>query len=117
MKKNQIMLTCSGIMLVLQSIAYYLVWNAGYSETMTRRTFLLVILTLAYLLLVVRRTDLDSDESMTGFCIAYIVALFMLFPVLGTLIVLNFGLLLIELIIVILAIVVAIVDKRKSNAN
>ena len=114
MKKNQVMLTCSGIILVLQSIAYYLVWNVGYSQTMTRRTFLLVILTLAYLLLVVRRTDLDSDESMTGFCIAYIVALFMLFPVLGTLIVLNFGLLLIELIIVILAIVVAIVDKRKE---
>ena len=109
------MLTCSGIMLVLQSIAYYLVWSSEYSETMTRRTFLLVILTLAYLLLIVRRTDLDSDESITGFCIAYIVALFMLFPVLGTLIVLNFGLLLIELIIVILAIVVAIIDKRKEE--
>lgn len=115
MKKSQMMLTCSGIMLVLQSIAYYLVWSSGYSETMTRRTFLLVILTLAYLLLIVRRTDLDSDESITGFCIAYIVALFMLFPVLGTLIVLNFGLLLIELIIVILAIVVAIIDKRKEE--
>ena len=115
MKKSQMMLTCSGIMLVLQSIAYYLVWSSEYSETMTRRTFLLVILTLAYLLLIVRRTDLDSDESITGFCIAYIVALFMLFPVLGTLIVLNFGLLLIELIIVILAIVVAIIDKRKEE--
>ena len=116
MKKNQIMITCSGIMLVVQSIAYYLVWNAGYSEIFTRRMLLIEFLTLAYLLLTVRRTDLDSDESMTGFCIAYIVALFMLFPVLGTLIVLNFGLLLIELIIIILAIV-AIIDKRKNNAN
>lgn len=101
-------------MLVLQSIAYYLVWSSGYSKTMLRRMLLIEFLTLAYLLLTVRRTDLDSDESMTGFCIAYVVALFMLFPVLGTLIVLNFGLLLIELIIVILAIVVAIVDKRKE---
>lgn len=114
MKKNQVMLICSGTMLVLQSIAYYLVWNAGYSEIFTRRMLLIEFLTLAYLLLTVRRTDLDSDESMTGFCIAYIVVLFMLFPVLGTLIVLNFGLLLIELIIVILAIVVAIVNKRKE---
>ena len=51
---------------------------------------------------------------MTGFCIAYIVALFMLFPLLGALIVLNFGLILLEAIIVSLAIVVAIVDKRKE---
>ena len=40
MKKNQIMLTCSGIMLVLQSIAFYIVWSSGYSETMLRRMFL-----------------------------------------------------------------------------
>ena len=115
MKKNQIMLTCSGIMLVLQSIAYYLVWNAGYSETMTRRTFLMVLLTLAYLLLVVHRIDSKDNKSMTGFCIAYIVALFMLFPLLGALIVLNFGLIILEAIIVSLAIVVAIVDKRKEE--
>lgn len=114
MKKSQMMLTCSSIMLVLQSIAYYLVWNAGYSETFTRRTFLMVLLTLAYLLLVVHRIDSNNGESMTGFCIAYIVALFMLFPLLGALIVLNFGLILIEVIIVILAIVVAVIDKRKE---
>ena len=115
MKKSQMMLTCSGIMLVLQSIAYYLVWNAGYSETMTRRTFLMVLLTLAYLLLVVHRIDSKDNESMTGFCIVYIVALFMLFPLLGALIVLNFGLIILEAIIVSLAIVVAIVDKRKEE--
>lgn len=115
MKKSQMMLTCSGIMLVLQSIAYYLVWNAGYSQTMTRRTFLMVLLTLAYLLLVVHRIDSNNSESMTGFCIAYIVALFMLFPLLGALIVLNFGLIILEAIIVSLAVVVAIVDKRKEE--
>lgn len=115
MKKDQIMLTCSGIMLVLQSIAYYLVWSTGYSETFTRRTFLMVLLTLAYLLLVVHRIDSNNSESMTGFCIAYIVALFMLFPLLGALIVLNFGLIILEAIIVSLAIVVAIVDKRKEE--
>lgn len=114
MKKSQTMLTCSGIMLVLQSIAYYLVWSSGYSETFTRRTFLMVLLTLAYLLLVVHRIDSNNSESMTGFCIAYIVALFMLFPLLGALIVLNFELILIELIIIILAIIVAIIDKRKE---
>ena len=114
MKKSQMMLTCSGIMLVLQSIAYYLVWSSGYSETLTRRTFLMVLLTLAYLLLVVHRIDSNNGESMTGFCIAYIVALFMLFPLLGALIVLNFGLILLETIIVSLAIVVAIIDKRKE---
>lgn len=114
MKKSQMMLTCSGIMLVLQSIAYYLVWSSGYSETFTRRTFLMVLLTLAYLLLVVHRIDSNNGESMTGFCIAYIVALFMLFPLLGALIVLNFGLILLETIIVSLAIVVAIIDKRKE---
>ena len=114
MKKSQMMLTCSGIMLVLQSIAYYLVWSSGYSETFTRRTFLMVLLTLAYLLLVVNRIDSKDNESMTGFCIAYIVALFMLFPLLGALIVLNFGLILLETIIVSLAIVVAIIDKRKE---
>lgn len=114
MKKNQTMLTCSGIMLVLQSIAYYLVWSSGYSQTFTRRTFLMVLLTLAYLLLVVHRIDSNNGESMTGFCIAYIVALFMLFPLLGALIVLNFELILIELIIIILAIIVAIIDKRKE---
>lgn len=115
MKKNQVMLICSSIMLVLQSITYYLVWNAGYSQTMTRRTFLMVLLTLAYLLLVVHRIDSNNSESMTGFCIAYIVALFMLFPLLGALIVLNFGLIILEAIIVSLAIVVAIVDKRKEE--
>lgn len=41
MKKNQIMLTCSGIMLVLQSVAFYIVWSSGYSETMLRRMFLI----------------------------------------------------------------------------
>jgi len=87
MKKDQTMLTCSGIMLVLQSIAYYLVWH---------------------------RIDSDNSDSMTGFCIAYIVTLFMLFPLLGALIVLNFGLILLEAIIVSLDIVVAIVDKRKE---
>lgn len=115
MKKSQTMLTCSGIMLVLQSIAHYLVWSSGYSQTFTRRTFLMVILTLAYLLLVVHKIDSNDSESMTGFCIAYIVALFMLFPLLGALIVLNFGLIILEAIIVSLAIVVAIVDKRKEE--
>lgn len=114
MKKSQIMLTCSGIMLVLQSIAHYLVWNTGYSETMTRRTFLMVLLTLAYLLLVVHRIDSNNSDSMTGFCIAYTVALLVLFPLLGALIVLNFGLILLEAIIIILAIVVAIIDKRRE---
>ena len=115
MKKNQTMLACSGIMLVLQSIAYYLVWSSGYSQTFTRRTFLMVLLTLAYLLLVVYRIDSDNSDSMTGFCIAYIVTLFMQFPLLGALIVLNFGLILLEAIIVSLAIAVAIVDKRKEE--
>ena len=115
MKKNQqVMIIYSGVMLVLQSIAYYLVWNAGYSLIFTRRMFLIVLLTLAYLLLTVRRVDSNDSESMTGFCIAYIVALFMLFPLLGALIVLNFGLIILEAIIVSLAIVVAIVDKRKE---
>ena len=87
MKKNQIMLTCSGIMLVLQSIAFYIVWSSGYSETMLRRMFL----------------------------IAYIAALFMFLPVLGILLFLQFELALIELLIIILAIVVAVVDKKRSN--
>ena len=77
---------------------------------------LVELLTLAYLLLTVRRTDSTTDESMVGFCIAYIVALFMLFPVLGILILLQFELMLIELLIIILAIVVAVIDKRKNNA-
>lgn len=115
MKKDQTMLTCSGIMLVLQSIAYYLVWNAGYSTTMTRRTFLMVLLTLAYLLLTVRRIDSKDSESMTGFCIAYIVVLFALFPLIGALITLNFILILLELIIIILAIVIVILDKKESK--
>ncbi len=116
MKKNQqIMLTCSGVMLVLQSIAYYLVWNAGYSLIFTRRMFLIVLLTLAYLLLTVRRIDSKDSESMTGFCIAYIVALFTLFPLIGTLIVLNYLLILIELAVIILAIDVAILDRREGN--
>lgn len=102
-------------MLVLQSIAHYLVWSTGYSEAFTRRTFLMVLLTLAYLLLVVHRIDSSNSESMTGFCITYIVALFMLFPLLGALIVLNFGLIILEAIIVSLAIVVAIIDKRKEE--
>lgn len=89
--------------------------STGYSETFTRRTFLIVLLTLAYLLLVVHRIDSDNGDSMTGFCIAYIVTLFMLFPLLGALIVLNFGLILLEAIIVSLAIAVAIVDKRKEE--
>lgn len=117
MKKDQIMLTCSGIMLVLQSFAYYLVWNTGYSTTFTRRMFLIILLTLAYLLLTVHRIDSKDNESMTGFCIAYIVALFMLFPLLGTLITLNFILILLELIIIILAIIVAILDKKENNVN
>lgn len=116
MKKNQMMLTCSSIMLILQSIAYYMVWNSGYSETMLRRMFLIELFTLVYLLLTVRRTNSNTDESMVGFCIAYIAALFMLFPVLGVLLVLQFGLMLIELLIIILAIVVAVIDKRKNNA-
>ncbi len=116
MKKNQMKLTCSSIMLILQSIAYYMVWNSGYSVTMTRRMLLAELLTLAYLLLTVRRIDSNTDESMTGFCVAYIVALFMLFPVLGILLVLQFELMLIELLIIILAIVVAVIDKRKNNA-
>ena len=116
MKKNQIMLTCSGIMLVLQSVAFYIVWSSGYSETMLRRMFLIELFTLAYLLLTVRRIDSNTDESMTGFCVAYIAALFMLFPVLGVLLFLQFELALIELLIIILAIVVAVIDKRKNNA-
>lgn len=116
MKKNQIMLTCSGIMLVLQSIAFYIVWDSGYSETILRRVFLIELLTLAYLLLTVRRTNSSTDESMVGFCIAYIATLFMFFPVLGILLFLQFELALIELLVIILAIVVAVVDKRKNNA-
>ena len=116
MKKNQMMLTCRSLMLILQSIAYYMVWNSGYSATMLRRMLLVELLTLAYLLLTVRRIDSNTDESMTGFCVAYIVALFMLFPVLGILLVLQFELMLIELLIIILAIVVAVIDKRKNNA-
>lgn len=115
MKKNQIMLTCSGIMLVLQSVAFYIVWSSGYSETMLRRMFLIELFTLAYLLLTVRRTNSNTDESMVGFCVAYIAALFMLFPVLGILLFLQFELALIELLIIILAIVVAVVDKKRSN--
>lgn len=115
MKKNQVMLTCSSIMFVLQSIAYYIVWSSGYSETMLRRMLLIELLTLAYLLLTVRRTNSNTDESMVGFCIAYIVALFMFFPLLGILLFLQFELALIELIIIVLAIVVAVVDKKRSN--
>ena len=84
MKKNQMMLTCSSLMLILQSVAYYMVWSSGYSQTMLRRMLL--------------------------------VALFMLFPVLGILLFLQFELALIELLVIILAIVVAVVDKRKNNA-
>ncbi len=116
MKKNQMMLTCSSLMLILQSIAYYIVWSSGYSQTMLRRMLLVELLTLAYLLFTVRRTDSNTWESMTGFCVAYIVALFMLFPVLGILLLLQFELMLIELLIIILAIVVAVIDKRKNNA-
>ena len=116
MKKNQMMLTCSSIMLILQSIAFYMVWSSGYSQTMLRRMLLVELLTLAYLLFTVRRTDSNTGESMTGFCVAYIVALFMLFPVLGILLLLQFELMLIELLIIILAIVVAVIDKRKNNA-
>ncbi len=116
MKKNQIMLTCSGLMLVLQSVAYYIVWSSGYSETMLRRTLLIELFTLAYLLLTVRRVYSNPDESMVGFCVAYIAALFMFFPVLGILLFLQFELALIELLVIILAIVVAVVDKRKNNA-
>ena len=115
MKKNQIMLTCSGAMLVLQSVAFYIVWSSGYSETMLRRMFLIELLTLAYLLLTVRRTNSNTDESMVGFCIAYVAALFMFFPVLGILLFLQFEFALIELLIIILAIVVAVVDKKRSN--
>lgn len=114
MKKNQMMLTCSGVMLVLQSIAFYIVWSSGYSETMLRRMFLIELLTLAYLLLTVRRTNSNTDESMVGFCIAYVAALFMFFPVLGILLFLQFELALIELLIIILAIVVAVIDKKKE---
>ena len=114
MKKNQMMLICSSAMLILQSVAFYIVWSSGYSETMLRRMFLIELLTLAYLLLTVRRTNSNTDESMTGFCIAYIVALFMMFPVLGILLFLQFDLVLIELLVIILAIVVAVVDKRKD---
>ena len=114
MKKNQMMLTCSSLMLILQSIAYYIVWSSGYSQTMLRRMLLVELLTLAYLLFTVRRTDSNTWESMTGFCVAYIVALFMLFPVLGILLLLQFELMLIELLIIILAIVVAVIDKRNN---
>ena len=116
MKKNQMMLTCSSLMLILQSIAYYIVWSSGYSQTMLRRMLLVELLTLAYFLFTVRITDSNTWESMTGFCVAYIVALFMLFPVLGILLLLQFELMLIELLIIILAIVVAVIDKRKNNA-
>lgn len=116
MKKNQMMLTCSSIMLILQSVAYYIVWSSGYSETMLRRMLLIELFTLAYLLLTVRRIDSNTDESMVGFCVAYIAALFMMFPVLGILLFLQFELALIELLVIILAIVVAVVDKRKNNA-
>lgn len=114
MKKNQMMLTCSGVMLVLQSIAFYIVWSSGYSETMLRRMFLIELLALAYLLLAVRRTNSNTDESMVGFSIAYIAALFMFFPVLGILLFLQFELALIELLIIILAIIVAVIDKKKE---
>lgn len=114
MKKNQMMLTCSGVMLVLQSIAFYIVWSSGYSETMLRRMFLIELLTLAYLLLTARRTNSNTDESMVGFCIAYVAALFMFFPVLGILLFLQFEFALIELLIIILAIVVAVIDKKKE---
>ena len=107
------MLTCSGIMLVLQSVAFYIVWGSGYSETMLRRMFLIELLTLGYF--AVRRTNSNTDESMVGFSIAYIAALFMFFPVLGILLFLQFELALIELLIIILAIVVAVVDKKRSN--
>ena len=115
MKKNQMMLTCSGVMLVLQSVAYYIVWNSGYSETMLRRTLLIELFTLAYLLLTVRRVYSNPDENMVGFCIAYIAALFMMFPVLGILLFLQFKLALIELLVIVLAIVVAVIDKKRSN--
>lgn len=114
MKKNQMMLICSSAMLILQSVAYYIVWSSGYSLTMLERMLLVELFTLAYLLLTVRRTNSNTDESMTGFCIAYIAALFMMFPALGILILLQFELLLIELLIIILAIVVAVIDKRKN---
>lgn len=109
------MLTCSSLMLVLQLVAYYIVWSSGYSETMLRRMLLIELFTLAYLLLTVRRTDSNTDESMVGFCIAYIAALFMMFPVLGILIFLQFDLALIELLAIVLAIVVAVIDKKRSN--
>lgn len=115
MKKNQIMLICSGAMLVLQSIVFYIVWSSGYSETMLRRMFLIELLTLAYLLLTVRRTNSNTDESMVGFCIAYVAVLFMFFPVLGILLFLQFELALIELLVIILAIVVAVIDKKKKE--
>lgn len=115
MKKTQIMLTCSGLMLILQSVAYYIVWSSGYSETMLRRVLLIELFTLAYLLLTVRRVNSNPDESMVGFCIAYIAALFMMFPALGILLFLQFDLVLIELLVIVLAIVVAIVDKKRSN--
>ena len=69
---------------------------------------------MAYLLLTVRRTNSNTDESMVGFSIAYIAALFMFFPVLGILLFLQFELALIELLIIILAIVVAVIDKKKE---
>lgn len=115
MKKNQMMLTCSGVMLVLQSIAFYIVWSSGYSETMLRRMFLIELFTLAYLLLTVRRTNSNTNESMVGFCIAYIATLFMFFPVLGILLFLQFELALIELLIIILAIIVVVIDKKKKE--
>lgn len=114
MKKTQIMLTCSGLMLILQSVAYYIVWSSGYSETMLRRTLLIELFTSTYLLLTVRRVNSNPDESMVGFCIAYIAALFMMFPALGILLFLQFDLVLIELLVIVLAIVVAIVDKKRS---
>ena len=51
---------------------------------------------------------------MVGFCIAYVAALFMFFPVLGILLFLQFEFALIELLIIILAIVVAVIDKKKE---
>ena len=67
MKKNQMMLICSSAMLILQSVAYYIVWSFGYSLTMLERMLLVELFTLAYLLLTVRRTNSNTDESMTGF--------------------------------------------------
>lgn len=115
MKKKYIMLTCSGAMLILQLVAYYIVWSSGYSLTMLRRMLLVELFTLAYLLLTVRRTNSNTDESMVGFCIAYIAALLMMFPVLGILLFLQFDLVIIELLVIVLAVVVAVVDKKRSN--